>query len=239
MEKKRSTPRDLIVSGRAGTKARVFAADSSAPPYAPPASPPLRVVGTLAGQAESHADRELRILAERVKDGDAEAFSELYRRTRVDVARTLTKLLGRRPDLEDLVQDTFIRLHRAIPTYRGEARFRTFLYRVCANVALMQLRWWRRRPEVLTDEPPELPSTAQRPDDAAFARQAERLVHQAVASLSAKKRVVFVFHELCGMGPEEIAEATGTTYNTVRSRLLSARQDFTVALRALVKEDAP
>lgn len=223
-----------------GTKARVFAADSSAPPFAPPASPPLRVVSTAPGaSAESAADRELRFLAERVREGDADAFTELYRRTRLDVARTLTKLLGRRADLEDLVQETYVRLHRAIPAYRGEARFRTFLYRVCANVALMQLRWWRRRPEELTDEPPELPSLAQRPDEAAFARQAERLVHCALETLSAKKRVVFVFHELCGMGPEEIAEATGTTYNTVRSRLFAARQEFTQALRALVKEDAP
>ena len=58
----------------------------------------------------------------------------------------------------------------------------------------------------------------------------------ALETLSAKKRVVFVYHELCGMGPEEIAQAVGVSYNTVRSRLHSARQDFTKAMKTLVVE---
>lgn len=183
------------------------------------------------GQVEARLLR----LVDRIKADDALAFEELYRLTRDDVARTLFHLTGRRNDLDDLVQETYVRLLRAVPSFRGESQFRTFLYRVCANVALMHLRWWRRRREDLTDEVPEQLSTHPDPERAAQQAQATRLVHRALETLSAKKRVVFVYHELCGMGPEEIAQVVGASYNTVRSRLHSARLDFTNAMKVLVQ----
>ncbi|MFO0598578.1 MAG: RNA polymerase sigma factor [Myxococcaceae bacterium] len=189
------------------------------------------------GQAEARLLR----LVDRIKKDDVLAFEELYRLTRDDVARTLFHLVGRRPDLEDMIQDTYVRLLKAVPSFRGESQFRTFLYRVCANVALMNLRWWRRRREDPAAELPEgLEDTLETgaesdPERLAQAAQAARLVHQALAKLTAKKRIVFVYHELCGMGPEEIAQACGTSYNTVRSRLHHARLEFTAALKELTK----
>lgn len=174
-------------------------------------------------------------LVARIRAGEARAFDELYRLTREDVARTLVHLVGRRSDLDDLVQETYLALMKGLHGFRGESAVRTFIYRVCANVALMNLRWWRRRPEELTDQVPERTSPAADPEQAAQAAQAQRLVHQALQTLSAKKRVVFVYHELCGMGPEEIAQTIGVSYNTVRSRLHHARLEFTEALRALTR----
>lgn len=176
-------------------------------------------------------------LVERIKDEDPLAFEELYRLTRDDVARTLFHLVGRRPDLEDLVQETYVRLMKAVPSFRGESQFRTFLYRVCANVALMHLRWWRRRREDIVEEVPDRIALGEDPERAAQAAQAARLVHQALEKLTAKKRIVFVYHELCGMGPEEIAQAVGSSYNTVRSRLHHARLEFTAALRDLTRAE--
>ena len=75
------------------------------------------------------------------------------------------------------------------------------------------------------------------PERAAQAAQASRLVHRALEKLTAKKRIVFVYHELCGMGPEEIAQAVGASYNTVRSRLHHARIEFTDALRELTRAE--
>lgn len=183
------------------------------------------------GQAEARLLR----LVERIKQDDLLAFEELYRLTRDDVARTLCHLVGRRSDLEDLIQDTYLRLLKAVPDFRGESQFRTFLYRVCANVALMNLRWWRRRPEELRAEPPEGVEEGEDPERAAQAAQASRLVQQALSKLTAKKRIVFVYHELCGMAPLEIAQATASSHNTVRSRLHHARREFTEALRALIQ----
>jgi RNA polymerase sigma-70 factor (ECF subfamily) len=103
----------------------------------------------------------------------------------------------------------------------------------------MHLRWWRRRREDLTDEVPEELCPGDDPERSAQAAQASRLVHRALSKLSAKKRIVFVYHELNGMGPEEIAQAVGTSYNTVRSRLHHARLEFTSAMRELTAEVVP
>lgn len=205
-----------------------MSADALPLPRLLPSSPP-----------SSASEARLLRLVERIKEDDVLAFEELYRLTRSDVARTLFHLVGHRPDLDDLVQETYLRLLKAVPSFRGDSQFRTFLYRVCANVALMHLRWWRRRREDLTAELPEELESVDDPERAAQGAQAARLVHQALGRLSAKKRVVFVYHELCGLGPEEIAQAVGTSYNTVRSRLHHARLEFTAAMRALTAEVLP
>jgi RNA polymerase sigma-70 factor, ECF subfamily len=184
---------------------------------------------------QTQAEARLLKLVARIKADEIAAFDELYHLTRDDVARTLFHLVGRRADLEDLLQETYLRLLKAVKGFRGESKFKTFLYRICANVALMHLRWWRRRPEDLVGELPERVALGPDPEASAQACEAQRLVQQALAKLSAKKRIVFVYHELCGMGPEEIAEAVGSSYNTVRSRLHHARLEFTEALQALVK----
>ncbi len=189
----------------------------------------------LLGRTEG-ADLDARLcrLVERLKRDELEAFDELYRLTRDEVARTLVHLVGRRPDLEDLIQETYLRLLKAARGFRGESRFRTFLYRVCANVALMHLRWWRRRPEQVSAELPEQVAPNADPEAEAARRQAQALVERALSKLSAKKRIVFVYHELCGMGPEEISQAVGSSYNTVRSRLHHARLEFTAEMKRLL-----
>ena len=200
---------------------------------------PLPRLAQTRHEPSTQLEARLLRLVERIKQDDVLAFEELYRLTRTDVARTLFHLVGQRPDLDDLVQETYLRLLKAVPSFRGDSQFRTFLYRVCANVALMHLRWWRRRREDLSDELPDDLAAPDDPEHDAQGAQAARLVHQALSQLSAKKRVVFVYHELCGLGPEEIAQAVGVSYNTVRSRLHHARLEFTQAMRALTAEVMP
>lgn len=186
----------------------------------------------------SNTEARLRRLVERIKHDDVLAFDELYRLTRDDVARTLSHLVGRRNDLEDLVQETYLRLLKAVPSFRAESQFRTFLYRVCANVALMHLRWWRRRKEDRLDEVPEpFERDELNPERLVQAHQASRLVQQALTKLSAKKRIVFVYYELCGLAPEEIGVIVGSGTNTVRSRLHHARIEFSASLRAMTTDD--
>ena len=185
-------------------------------------------------QALSADEAQLLALVRRLQEGDVTAFDRLYHLTRLDTARTLRHLVGNRTDVEDLLQETYLRLLSAVKGYRGEARFRTFLYRVCANVALSHLRWKRRRPEDPTAAPPELEAPGQDPEREAARRQAARLVERALERLKPKKRIVFVYYELCGMSPDEIAEAVGSSVNTVRSRLHHARLEFTETMHRLL-----
>ncbi len=195
-------------------------------------------LGERLGLAPVHApsadETQLLALVRRLQEGDVTAFDRLYHLTRVETARTLRHLVGNRTDVEDLLQETYLRLLSAVKGFRGESRFRTFMYRVCANVALSHLRWKRRRPEEPMAAPPELEASGQDPEREAARRQAARLVERALERLKPKKRIVFVYYELCGMGPDEIAEAVGSSVNTVRSRLHHARLEFTEAMHRLL-----
>jgi RNA polymerase sigma-70 factor, ECF subfamily len=195
---------------------------------------PGEQLGLASGLALAPDEAPLLALVHRIQEGDLTAFDRLYQLTRVDAARTLRHLVGNRTEVEDLLQETYLRLLSAVKGFRGESRFRTFLYRVCANVALSHLRWRRRRPEDPMAAPPEVEASGQDPEREAARRQAARLVEQALERLKPKKRIVFVYYELCGMSPDEIAEAVGSSVNTVRSRLHHARLEFTEAMHRLL-----
>jgi RNA polymerase sigma-70 factor (ECF subfamily) len=196
-------------------------------------------LGLAPGPTSSADEAQLLALVRRLQEGDVTAFDRLYQLTRVDAARTLRHLVGNRADVEDLLQETYLRLLSAVKGFRGESRFRTFLYRVCSNVALSHLRWKRRRPEEPMEVPPETQATSEDPEREAERRQAARLVEQALERLKPKKRIVFVYYELCEMTPDEIAEAVGSSVNTVRSRLHHARLEFTEAMQRLLDQPRP
>jgi RNA polymerase sigma-70 factor (ECF subfamily) len=176
----------------------------------------------------------LRALALQAREGESVAFTTLYERTRDQAWRVLFRVVGPSPDLEDLVQEVYLQLMKALKGYRGDSKVTTFLHRVCVNVGLMHVRSKRRRPEEPTDELPEResPDSAD-PERAAQVRQAARLVQQALATMSDEKAQVFTYHDLLGLKPEEIAELVDAPVNTVRSRLNRARADFTVAVTRL------
>ena len=176
----------------------------------------------------------LRPLALAARDGESIAFTRLYERTREQAWRVLYRVVGHSPDLEDLVQEAYLQLMKALQHYRGDSKVSTFLHRVCVNVGLMYLRGKRRRPEDLSDEVPESPtSETHDPERAAQVKQAAALVQRALSTLSEEKAAVFVYHDLLGMKPEEISELVNCPVNTVRSRLNRARQDFTQAVTKL------
>jgi RNA polymerase sigma-70 factor (ECF subfamily) len=178
----------------------------------------------------------LRVLALRARDGEAVAFSQLYERTRQQAFRALFRVVGPSADLEDLVQESYVQLMKALRSYRGDAKVSTFVHRVCMNVGLMHLRSKRRRPEELVDIMPDSPSDeAQSPERAAKVRQAQQLTRAALATMSEDKAAVFVYHELMGLKPEEIGELVDCPPNTVRSRLNRAREAFSQSVAVLLR----
>src|SRR6187402_1642958 len=99
-------------------------------------------------------------LVRRCREGDRNAFIQLFRRHRDDVVRLVHRMLGPSADLEDMVQEVFLQVHRSVSAFRGSARFSTWLYRVTVNVVLMHRRSARSRPRFALDSevPPMIDS---------------------------------------------------------------------------------
>jgi RNA polymerase sigma-70 factor (ECF subfamily) len=171
---------------------------------------------------------ELIVQAQR---GDSVAFGKLFRQHRSAVAAVVYRMLGPSGDLEDVVQEVFLQVHRSLPDFRGQAKFSTWLHRVAVNVVLMTRRRARSRPTIAFEPAGERPDHPPLPDqDVARARRLEAF-QRLLDKLSDKKRTVFVLHELEGMAPAEIARIVSCPVLTVRTRLFYARKELSQLMR--------
>lgn len=164
----------------------------------------------------------------RAQAGDSQAFRVVYERHRVDVARLVFRMLGRRADLDDVIQEVFVQVHRSLRDFRGQSKFTTWLHRVTVNVVLMYRRAARSRPVFADEAVPEtrFDAAVPLPDEDADRRERMRAFSRVLAKLPEKKRDVFVLHELEGLPPAEIARIVGAPVLTVRTRLFYARRDI-------------
>lgn len=172
-------------------------------------------------------------LIARAQEGDTVAFRQLFVRHRGDVTRIVHRMLGPSADVEDVVQDVFLNVYRSLPSFRGDSKFSTWLYRLATNVTRMHLRRGRSRPRFADVEVPEAPRDSAPPDTPeSQAEKAERVraLYRLLDTLSEKKREVLVLHDLEGVPAKEIAEMTGIPVLTVRTRLFYARKELYAAL---------
>ncbi len=171
-------------------------------------------------------------LVARCQRGDAGAFRLLFARHRADVARLVFRMVGPRGDLDDIVQEVFLQVHKSLKDFKAQAKFSTWLHRVTVNVVLMHRRAARSRP-VLVPELPDVSHADGRilPDEDAGRRERMRAFQRLLDRLADKKRVVFVLHDLEGMAPSEIAKVVGAPVLTVRTRLFYARRELATMLR--------
>ena len=186
------------------------------------------------------------LLVERVKRGDVKAFEMLV----VKYQRRIERLIGRMVRDTDLVQDiaqeTFIRAYRALPSFRGESAFYTWLYRIAVNTAKKALVDLKRDPVVLesalqggddADETSRVETTltdAETPDAVLASREIAAAVNAAVENLSEDLRQAVTLREIEGLSYEEIAEVMNCPIGTVRSRIFRAREAIAARLRPLL-----
>src|SRR5690606_14229886 len=133
------------------------------------------------------------------------AFGELFRQNRSVVAGIVYRMMGPTSELEDVIQEVFLQVHRSLPDLRGQAKFSTWLHRVAVNVVLMHRRRARSRPTFAQEEAGRFEQDPSPLPDQDLARQRRiQALHRLLDQLSEKKRTVFVLHELEGMSPAEI-----------------------------------
>jgi RNA polymerase sigma-70 factor, ECF subfamily len=178
------------------------------------------------GTQEAQPERVIALdpVVERAAAGDQSAFQQLFRENAPWVYGRLRRMLGTRSDLEDLVQEVFVRAYRSLPSYRGQARFESWLKRICACVAYDDIRSRRNVPrlEVLDTE-----TTRSGREEDPERREAVRHLMRIIDTLPPQNRIVLLLHDLEGYTAEEIQLVVGAkSVNTVRSRLRLARAEL-------------
>lgn len=181
----------------------------------------------------SLVDADAEVVA-RSRAGEEAAFEELVRRYEGEVYRVSMRMLSHREDALDAVQETFLRVFRGLPRFRGDATFRTWVYGIAINVCRNRLasreRRDRRRTSSLTrdcpdNDPPELPlpDGAPSPDRVAYGRELRAALERALAALSPDHREALVLREIEGLEYDEMARVLSCRLGTVKSRLARAR----------------
>jgi RNA polymerase sigma-70 factor, ECF subfamily len=185
-------------------------------------------------------------LVDRVKQGDVKAFEMLV----VKYQRRIERLIGRMVRDVDLVpdiaQETFIRAYRAIPQFRGESAFYTWLYRIAVNTAKKALGELKRdllvvdSSRALRDDDDETSRTeneltdGETPETLLASKEVAQTVNDAIDALSEDLRQAITLREIEGLSYEEIAELMNCPIGTVRSRIFRAREAIALRLRPLL-----
>jgi RNA polymerase sigma factor (sigma-70 family) len=176
---------------------------------------------------------EIDEIVRRAQRGEPAAFAELFRKHRNAVAAIAYRRLGPGADLDDVVQEVFLQVHRSLPEFKGQAKFSTWLHRVAVNVVLMARRRARSRPAYAPEENARHEADPSPLPDQELSR-ARRMsaFHRLLDKLSDKKRAVFILHELEGLPPTDIAKMVDCPVLTVRTRLFYARRELAQMMRS-------
>jgi len=177
-----------------------------------------------------------RLLIARLIERDEQAFGEIVRQYGDKVFSLIYRMLGNRQEAEDVAQDVFITVFKTIDSFRGEAKFSTWLLRIAANHAKNRIKHLARRPtegvdpddvsqvKVSNDRPgPPVQSRIESPDKLLEAVESERLIQEAIANLPEDQRLLVVLRDVEELSYQEIEEITGLPEGTIKSRLHRAR----------------
>lgn len=183
-------------------------------------------------------------LVERAQRGEKRAFELLVHKYQRKLSRLLSRFIKDAGEVEDVAQEAFIKAYRALPSFRGESAFYTWLYRIGINTAKNWLVANGRRSSVavtldagpddetieLTDQIPDIHT----PESELMNRQIVEVVSRVVESLPEELRTAITLREMEGLSYEDIAQVMGCPIGTVRSRIFRAREAIAAELRPLI-----
>ena len=188
------------------------------------------------------AETNDKLLIDRCKRGDLDAFDTLLRTYEKRVYNLAYRLSGSYDEANDISQDAFLRVFQALKLFRGEANFSTWLFRIVTNVYLDRRKRTRNKQHLSLEEYIELDenSVARQvedsgptPDVVAEAHERTELLQQAIASLPDYQRTMVILYHTEGLAYDEIAEVLSLPIGTVKSRLNRARQTLREKLEPL------
>ena len=164
---------------------------------------------------------------DRLRAGEAAAFEELVMTYQHRVFGVALRMLGSAAEAEEVAQEAFVRAHRALGDFRGDAKLSTWLYAITSRLCLNRLASGERRRARQGEETLlRLADSTPRPDAALERNELEAALGRAIAELPEDRRIVVVLRDLEGLSYEEIAQALDLELGTVRSRLHRARADL-------------
>lgn len=182
-------------------------------------------------------------LVARVKEGDKKAFDLLVLKYQRKIMRLLSRMIRDQAEVEDVAQEAFIKAYRALPQFRGDSAFYTWLYRIAINTARNWLASNNRRPSTPSsyenedgetfDEMDNLTDNTT-PESELASRQIAQTVNKAIEDLPEDLRTAIVLREIEGMSYEDIAQSMNCPIGTVRSRIFRAREAIATKLRPMM-----
>jgi RNA polymerase sigma-70 factor (ECF subfamily) len=190
--------------------------------------------------SEQDIDRQL---VERARQGDKRAFELLVEKYQRRLHRLLSRMVRNAEEVEDIAQETFIKAYRALPNFRGDAAFYTWLYRIGVNTAKNYLAGRNKTMQTISDqalddedEPDErlVAQDNNTPETELMSKQIALAVNEAVQALPEELRSAITLREMEGLSYEEIAELMSCPIGTVRSRIFRAREAIAVKLRPML-----
>ncbi len=191
-----------------------------------------------AAEARRQLDLRDRRLVRRIRAGDQRAFEELVHLYQDRIFGLMLRMIGNRQEAEDLAQDVFMTMHRAIGSYRGDGRFYTWLYRIATNTCKNRIKYLRGRNfhrSVPVEETPEahhddaggpavaLQSQIAGPEAMTEGNRLEKAIQTELAALDPEHRLLIVLRDIQGLSYLEILRITGLQEGTLKSRLHRAR----------------
>jgi RNA polymerase sigma-70 factor (ECF subfamily) len=185
-------------------------------------------------------DQQLVVRAQR---GEKHAFNLLVTKYQRKLARLISRLVRDPAEVEDVTQEAFIKAYRALPQFRGESAFYTWLYRIGVNTAKNFLMSQGRRAPTTTEKDAEEAETfddadqlrdINTPESVLMSRQVAATVNAAMARLPEELRTAITLREIEGLSYDEIAELMNCPIGTVRSRIFRARESIAAELRPLL-----
>jgi RNA polymerase sigma-70 factor (ECF subfamily) len=189
-------------------------------------------------------DREIdQQLVERAQHGDKHAFELLVAKYQRKLARLLSRFIRDAAEIEDVTQEAFIKAYRALPAFRGDSAFYTWLYRIGINTAKNYLVAMGRRAPTTTEFDSEEAETFEdgdqlrdvnTPENELISKEIGRTVNQTLLELPEELRTAITLREIEGLSYEDIATIMNCPIGTVRSRIFRAREAIAERLRPML-----